>query len=488
MKPFLLSLLCASAIQAEPADEARSAKSERPNIILVMTDDQGWGQTGYNGHPVLKTPNLDAMAANGLRLDRFYAAPNCSPARASVLTGRSNDRTTVLNHGHALRRQEKTLPAALQQAGYATGHFGKWHLNGYSGPGAPILATDSHHPGVFGFDTWYSVTNFFDLNPLMSRNGSFEDMEGDSSEIIVDEALRFISEKSKEQQPFFTVIWYGTPHLPFRALEKDKAPFKHLPPAAQEHYGELVAMDRSIGTLRAGLRKLDIHENTLIWFNSDNGGLQPKKGVTPTSVADLRGFKGSIYEGGIRVPCVIEWPAGIPKSRRTSHPAGIVDIFPTIADILDLPDSSMLKPIDGLSLLPLFEKETGPRKKPLFFRHTDRLAVIDNDFKLLKDKKNVKNYQLYNLTKDPSESSDLIQSASHIDVGGSLSLRLEEWNQSVDASLAGKDFPEGTSPDPILTRNWTTSPAYAPFIEQWKKRPEFQSYIERMVPKNKSAK
>lgn len=471
MRPTLLALLFISTSLASSAEK-------RPNIILIMTDDQGWGQTSYNGHPVLKTPSLDAMAANGLRLDRFYAAPNCSPARASVLTGRSNDRTTVLNHGHALRRQEKTLPAALQKAGYATGHFGKWHLNGYSGPGAPILKDDSHHPGVFGFDYWYSVTNFFDLDPIMSREGKFEEAKGDSSEIIVTEALKFIEETSKTDQPFFTVIWYGTPHLPFRALEKDKALFPDLNPAAQEHYGELVAMDRSIGTLRSGLRKLNIHQNTLIWFNSDNGGLQPEKGVTPTSVADLRGYKGSVLEGGIRVPCVIEWPAGIPKARRTSHPAGIVDIFPTIADVIDLPESSHLKPIDGLSLLPLFIKEIGPRKKPLCFRHTGRTAIIDNDFKLLKDRSRDKKYQLYNLAKDRSEKNNIID--QHPEIATRLTAQLNAWNKSVQDSLAGKDFSEGTKPDPILTRSWPLSPQYAPYVEEWKNRPEYKSYVERV--------
>lgn len=469
MKTFLILLLCASAI-------LHAAK--RPNIILVMTDDQGWGETSYNGHPVLKTPNLDAMAKNGLRLDRFYAAPNCSPARASIFTGRSNDRTTVLNHGHALRRQEKTLPAALKQAGYATGHFGKWHLNGYSGPGAPILKNDSHHPGVFGFDHWYSVTNFFDLDPIMSRNGEFEDVQGDSSEIIVDEALKFIEEKAKSDQPFFTVIWYGSPHLPWRALEKDKALFKDLNPSSAEHYGELVAMDRSIGTLRAGLRKLDIHEDTIVWFNSDNGGL---KGITPTTVGNLRNYKNSIFEGGLRVPCVIEWPAGIPKTRRSSHPSGIVDIFPTIADILGLPESTLLKPIDGLSLLPLFKKEIASREKPLFFRHTGRAAVIDNDFKLLKEKRNAKAYQLYNLAKDQSESKNLIK--AHPEIAVKLQAQLEAWNESVDHSLAGKDFPKGVVVDPVLTRKWPTSKAYAPFVNDWKRRPEYKEYIERMNKK-----
>ncbi|MFT7443825.1 MAG: arylsulfatase A-like enzyme [Granulosicoccus sp.] len=464
MKSLLLLLLCASA----------SLASTRPNIVLVMTDDQGWGETGYNGHPILKTPNLDAMVANGLRFDRFYAAPNCSPARASILTGRSNDRTTVLNHGHALRLQEKTLPAALQKAGYATAHFGKWHLNGFSGPGAPILATDTHHPGVFGFDEWFSVTNFFDLDPLMSRQGKFEQTKGDSSEVIVDEALKFIEKKSKEEQPFFTVIWYGSPHDPFRASEADKAAFKNLSPASQEHYGELVAMDRSIGTLRAGLRKLNLHENTILWFNSDNGGL---KGVKPGTVGNLRGFKNSVFEGGLRVPCVIEWPAGISEVRRTSFPSGIVDIFPTIAELVGLPKDAMLTPIDGMSLAPLFKKEIGPRMKSLFFRHTGRTAIIDNDFKLLNDKKGGENYQLYNLTKDPTESTNLIN--SDIEVGAALAAELETWNQSVDKSLAGGDFPAGTKPDPVKARSWPTSPEYAPYLEQWKNRPEFKRYLNR---------
>ena len=146
--------------------------ASRPNIILVMADDMGWGQTGYYHHPILKTPNLDAMAKAGLRFDRFYAASAvCSPTRASVLTGRSSMRTGVPSHGHSLRRQEKTIAKALKDADYATGHFGKWHLNGMRGPGVPIFRDDTHNPGTFGFDEWVSVTNFFDRDPIMSRKG-----------------------------------------------------------------------------------------------------------------------------------------------------------------------------------------------------------------------------------------------------------------------------------------------------------------------------
>ncbi len=299
-----------------------------PNIVLVMADDQGWGQTGYYNHPILKTPNLDVMASAGLRFDRFYAAgPVCSPTRASVLTGRTHDRTGVLSHGFALHRQERTIGAALKKAGFATGHFGKWHLNGVRGPGVPVLDSDPHHPGHFGFEHWLTVTNFFDMNPVMSRMGKFEEFQGDSSEIIVAEALKFMEQSQQKDKPFFTVIWYGSPHSPWVASEQDQ--IKGETQRSANHHGELVAMDRSIGTLRAGLRKLGVADNTLVWFCSDNGGL---KGVGHDSVGGLRGNKGSLWEGGIRVPGIIEWPSGI-KPRVTSHPASTMDILPTLVDL-----------------------------------------------------------------------------------------------------------------------------------------------------------
>ena len=212
--------------------------AERPNIILVMADDMGWGQTGYYNHPVLKTPNLDAMAANGLRFDRFYAgASNCSPTRATVMTGRTNERTGVVTHGYPMRPQEITIAQVLSNAGYKTAHFGKWHLNGLRGPGAPILGDDIRGPGAFGFETWLSVTNFYDRNQLLCSMGEFEDFKGDSSEVVVDQALKFITDKAKSQQPFFTVIWYGTPHSPFVADEADKAAFANLNRDSANHYG-----------------------------------------------------------------------------------------------------------------------------------------------------------------------------------------------------------------------------------------------------------
>ena len=456
-----------------------AATPERPNIILVMADDMGYGQTGYYDHPLLKTPNLDAMAANGLRFDRFYAgASNCSPTRATVMTGRSNDRTGVFDHGYPLRLQEKTVAQALRDAGYATGHFGKWHLNGLRGPGVPILAEDSHNPGAFGFDTWLSVTNFFDLNPILSRNGEFEEFTGDSSEIVIDEALNFITKNAAITQPSFTVVWYGTPHSPFVALEKDLAQFPTLKGDALRQHAELVAMDRSIGTLRAKLRELDIADNTLFWFCSDNGGL-PK--IKPSTVGDLRGFKNSFFEGGLRVPAIIEWPAVITAAKITNHLACTTDIFPTLAEIADVPESAMGSPLDGISLLPLIAGKSAQRSQPLHFRHHGLGAIIDSDgqYKLLTQTLDAKKprFELYDLNSDHRETTDIAE--SHPEIVARLKTDFLNWNSTVEASIAGKDYPGGQlDPDQPERRFWTEVDGYQPYFDAWKTRPEYESRIK----------
>ncbi len=454
MKPhFLLSVMLLLNLVS-------SAAEERPHIVLVMTDDQGWGQMGYYDHPHLKTPNLDAMAANGLRFDRFYAgASNCSPTRATVLTGRTNDRTGVQDHGFPLRLQEKTVAQGLRDVGYATGHFGKWHLNGLRGPGVPILSGDTHHPGAFGFETWFSVTNFFDWDPWMSRMGEIEAHKGDSSEIAVDAALAFIETKVAEEKPVFAVIWFGSPHSPMIASEADRAYFADLTKGEQHHLGELVAMDRSVGTLRAGLRKLGIAENTLVWFNSDNGGLN---GYGSATVGGLRGFKNQMYEGGLRVPGMVEWPAVI-EPRVTAYPAGTVDIFSTLADVAQLPASSMLQPQDGVSLLPLFDGEIGPRKTPLFFRHRERGVIIDKDDKLVIQNGKI---ELFDLKNDPGEARDL--SDQQPEIANRLKKAYDVWEATVEASVAGNDYPEATvDPNQPERRFWRDDPAYQPYAEEW---------------------
>lgn len=450
---------------------ATAPADERPNVVLVMADDQGWGQTGYYNHPILKTPNLDAMAANGLRFDRFYAAgPVCSPTRASVLTGRTHDRTGVLSHGYALHRQERTIARAMQQAGYVTGHFGKWHLNGVRGPGVPVLDSDPHHPGHFGFDHWLTVTNFFDMNPIMSRMGRFEEFQGDSSEVVVGEALKFIQQARQQNEPFFTVIWFGSPHSPWVASKEDQIDGEEAQSA--HHHGELVAMDRSIGTLRAGLKRMGVANDTLVWFCSDNGGL---KGVGHDSVGGLRGNKGSIWEGGLRVPGIIEWPAYV-KPRITTFPASTMDIFPTLVDVIGMPPEVMLDRIDGASIKPLLAREIGRRPKPIPFHYEGRAALVDNNLKLVKLGKG--DYQLFDLKVDKTESRDIARERP--DAVKRLRIAIDAMVTSVANSQSGADYLEGkVTREGPHGRFWYAIPEYQPFLRSWGTRPEYQDWVNR---------
>lgn len=449
------------------------AAETKPNVVLVMADDMGWGQTGYYGHPILKTPNLNAMAKNGLRLDRFYAnGPVCSPTRASVLTGRAHARTGVLQHGYALHLQERTISQAMKRAGYATGHFGKWHLNGVRGPGVPVLKTDAYHPGKFGFDHWLTVTNFFDMNPILSRMGEFEEFQGDSSEVVIGQSLKFMKQQVEKGEPFFTVVWFGSPHSPWVASEKDQIQGEAKNSA--HHHGELVAMDRSIGTLRTGLKEIGVAENTLVWFCSDNGGL---KNVGHDSVGGLRGNKGSVWEGGIRVPCIIEWPAGI-KPRISSHPASTIDIFPTLVDLLDLPEDSMLDLVDGASIEPLFHKEIGPRSKPLPFHYNNKAALIDNDLKIVTEKIGGGKYLLYDLANDKTESNDLFEARP--DDARRMQKAIEQMIASVANSQTGADYPEGrVTKEGPHGRFWYAIDEYQPYLKEWSKRPEYKNWANR---------
>lgn len=486
-RDFLKATTAASCATFLPgaagAAGALSGAAQRPNIVLLMTDDQGWGQTGYNGHPLLKTPNLDAMAANGLRFERFYAAaPVCSPTRASVLTGRTPDRSGVFSHGFALRLQERTLPAALKAAGYATGHFGKWHLNGLKGPGAPILGDDAHSPGAFGFDEWLSVTNFFDRNPVMSRKGIFVDFKGDPSEIIVGEALAFIKAQATAKKPFFSVIWTGSPHGPFDASDEDCQPFAALNEASRSHHGEIAAFDRSVGALRKGLRDLGVADDTLVWYCSDNGGLPS---IEPSTTGGLRGFKGSVYEGGLRVPGILEWPAVI-RPRKTAYPASTLDIFPTLADLLSLPETARLKPADGTSLKPLLAAELAAREKPIPFRHMGKGAWLDNTHKLVAANIEEETFELYDLAADPAESKDL--AAAQPERLAQMKRDFLAWSASVESSVKGKDYAEGrVRADHPSSHSWSEDPRYRPHLESLRQRPEYSHYLTPRKTRPKAA-
>ena len=410
---------------------AGEAEVARPNVILCMTDDQGWGDVSYNEQGRLaggkfKTVELDKMAAAGLRFDRFYsAAAVCSPTRGSCLTGRNPYRYGVTSPGRPLKLQEKTLAQALAAAGYRTGHFGKWHLNGISGPGRPITKDDPLNPGAFGFQYWFSVSNFFEQNWSFSRNGETVKTNGDGSDVIVEEALRWLdSGKGASEQPFFAVIWFGNPHTPHKPLASDLEAANGDP-----ELGEIGGIDRAMGALRRGLQERGLAPDTMLWFCSDNG--------RPVANAPLKGGKGGVSEGGIRVPGICEWPARV-KPGRTSVPAVTSDYYPTIlaAAGISMPEDKP-RPIDGINLLPLLEGKMTERPSAIGFLAGNTPAWVDNRYKLIGGRKG---RELFDLSVDPGETNNI--AGANPEIFARMNRELDAWLASVDASKEGRDYPK----------------------------------------------
>lgn len=495
-------LIFACAGSPKLADENQS--SELPNIILLMGDDHGWDEVGYNGHPFVKTPVLDEMAENGMRFDRFYSGhPNCSPTRGSFLTGRHPNRYGTFSPNWSIRPEEISIAQLLKNAGYSSAHFGKWHVG-------PVKKESPTSPGAMGFDEWLSHDNFFELDPILSRNGEKpQKIEGESSKILIDEAIRFIEKTHAKKQPFMVVVWFGSPHEPYSGLQQDLALYNDLPDTLnndtviltsnetgepterplrevlKERYAEITAMDRAIGDMRDYLKDNDLRENTLLFYCGDNG--------TPPSAnrtgMTIREDKGSIYEGGILVPGIMEWPAVIKNPAVNKNISVTSDIMPTIAEITkqELPD----RPIDGISLLPFIENPQLERKKPICFWKFDEIrafgdspenyidpklqegttplvkmmagkytrtfqnfvypvvsendyrgerAITTNKFKLVMDGKtpNDMGYELYDLENDRAEKVNV--ASEYPELVENLQNQLRKWQESVLNSLTGADY------------------------------------------------
>lgn len=475
-----ICVICAITGSAASGAEPRAQARKPPNFVLLMSDDQGFGEVAHAGHSRLKTPALDQMARSGVRFERFYAAaPICSPTRASVMTGRHPNRAGVLAHNYALRPEEIALPALLRQAGYRTAHFGKWHLG-------PVKAASPVNPGAFGFDHYLSADRAFNVDDVLSRDGAEPIVfAGEGSEVIAQEAIHFMLDAHAAKRPFFVVIWFGSPHRPYQGVSQDLLQYGGGFGELAKRYAEITAMDRAIGRIRHALRKMRIAKNTLVWFSSDNG---PPPDVEEN--AGLRGHKGSLYEGGIRVPGIVEWPSVIAKGRVVSSPAVTTDIFATILDFagVDPPD----RPLDGVSLRPLLEGAestrppigfwqyrtareranppwlseadlTGqpharsPRRPARFhnFRHpmieTDGFrgdaAWLDGRWKLLvvdpepddsSDDDPPMRFELFDIAVDPAEANDL--AAQHPEIVTRMRAELADWQRSVERSLGGHDY------------------------------------------------
>jgi arylsulfatase A-like enzyme len=430
--PALLALALLFQPFSVHAEAAR-----RPNVVLIITDDQGYGDLGLHGNDRIKTPNLDRLGRESVRLTRFYVSPVCAPTRASLLTGRYNYRTGVVDTylGRAMMHpDETTLAEQLAQSGYRTGIFGKWHL----GDNYPLRPIDQ------GFQeslvcTGGGITQPSDpegnhyQDPQLLHNGRTAKFRGYCTDIFTDHALKFV--ERNRARPFFLYLAPNAPHTPLEIDESKVVPYRAagLDETTARIYAMATNIDENVGRLLHKLRDAGLERDTIVLFLTDNGPQQPRYN------AGMRGLKGGVYEGGIRVPCFVRWPAAL-KPAEVDTPAAHIDLAPTLLDACGLSTKSEAK-IDGRSVLPLLRGD-GPEwpDRPLFlqwhrgdqpepFRNA---AVITRRYKLVDGK------ELYDLQADPAERKD--QAAEHPEVVSRLRREYVTWFQDV-SSTRGYDPP-----------------------------------------------
>lgn len=454
--------LCVIATAAAlPAGLASAHAAERPNFVLFLTDDMGWGDLGCYGHPVIKTPNLDRFARQGLRLTQCYAGSAvCSPSRSALLTGRTPHRNGVytwIAEGSEvhLRTSENTLPELLRAAGYDTCHAGKWHLNGkFNDPTQP-------QPSDHGYNWWLGTQNNAapnHKNPTnFVRNGkAVGPLEGFSAVLVVEEAIAWLKNHRDSNKPFFLTVWTHEPHLPIESAPQFQKPYENLPDAdVRQHHGNVTQLDHAFGRLMAALDDQKLSDSTLVVFTSDNGpeGDGTKK-RTRGSTGGLRGRKRAMYEGGIRVPGLVRWPGKVEAGGSSAAPVIGSDMFPTLlaAAGAKVPTERVL---DGANVLPLLtgESETITRKVPLYWRlHMAtfglHMALREGDWKILASD-DLQRFEMYNIAEDPQETTDLRE--KNPDRFAALQKKLLAHNAAVEAE--GPDWWKRLTPNGGKPRN-----------------------------------
>ena len=404
----------------------------RPNVVVILTDDQGWGDLSLNGNTNLSTPNIDAIGKNGARFDRFYVCPVCSPTRAEFLTGRYHPRGGVYSTstgGERLDLDERTIADMFKAAGYRTAAFGKWH-NGSQYP---------YHPLARGFDQYYGFTSghwgdYF--APPLEDNGLPTTGKGYLPDDLTDHAIRFIEQN--QSQPFFLYLPFNTPHSPmqvpdaywerFRARElalkggdKENVDFTRAALAMVEN------VDWNVGRLTKRLTELKLEENTIVVFFCDNGPNSDRWN------GGMKGRKGSTDEGGVRSPLLIRWPGHIAPGRLVLQIAGAIDLLPTLTDLAGVPVHGN-KPLDGQSLRSILDGTTPAiPNRTLFSTWSGKVSVRTQQFRLDDSGK------LFDMTADPSQTRDV--STSFKDIAEELRSQANGFRQDVLKELGPDDRP-----------------------------------------------
>ncbi|MFN3168861.1 MAG: arylsulfatase [Phycisphaeraceae bacterium] len=418
-------MLC-SVIWTPVAD---ASPNGRPNVLIVLADDQGWGDLSFHGNKDLATPNIDSLARDGAVFERFYVCAVCAPTRAEFLTGRYHPRTGVHGVSRGAERMnldERTVAESFKAAGYATGCFGKWH-NGMQYP---------YHPRARGFDTFVGFCSghwgdYFDAE--LERDGAYFKSEGYITDVLTNEAIGFIETSAKANKPFFCFVPLCTPHSPMQVPDtywdrfKDKPLVMDHPDRREEsliHTRAALAMveniDDNVGRLLKKLDELELADHTIVIYFSDNGpnGRRWNGG--------MRGIKGSVDEGGLRVPMLMRWPAKIEAGTVFEPIAGAIDLSPTLHELAGV-DRVGDKPWDGLSLAPKLtgqsEQERELLGRLLFSHQNGRISAVDEFFRLTHDGK------FYNMLTDTGQSLDLSEVRDR--AAAQMTKRVAAWRQDV---------------------------------------------------------
>ncbi|MBI3461603.1 MAG: arylsulfatase [Planctomycetes bacterium] len=454
------SFIYASAlllILAFPARAGDSITGKRPNIVFVLTDDQGYGDLSCHGNPVLLTPNIDRLHAEGVRFTDFHVSPTCSPTRSALMTGRHEFRNGVTHT--ILERERLTLEATtiaqvLRSVGYTTGIFGKWHLGD----------EPDHWPAMRGFDEMFihgaggigqtyagscgdAPGNTY-FNPAILHNGKFEKTQGYCTDVFFGQATRWI-ESVKGKRPFFAYIACNAPHAPLEVREEDEKRYAgKVPPQVGKFFGMIANIDDNVGRLLAKLGEWGIERDTLVIFMNDNGGTA---GVSVHN-AGMRGAKATPWLGGTRASSFWRWP-GTLEPADVARLAAHVDFFPTVAEIAGAKLSDAVKQqVEGRSLVPLLQDPDANWPDRILFTHVGRwpkgsppaehkyahCSVRSARWHLVCDSKNGrKQWQLFDLSTDPGEKDDV--AAQHPGVVAQLEKTYDEWWESVQPQLVNED-------------------------------------------------
>jgi arylsulfatase A-like enzyme len=448
-----VSLLAALSACATGHDNVVSAaKQKPPHIVFFLADDLGWKDVGFHGSEI-QTPNIDALAKTGTRLESFYVQPVCSPTRAAFMTGRYPIRTglqvgVIRPHAkYGLALDELMLPQVLKRAGYTTAICGKWHLG---------TLTPEYLPTRRGFDHQYGhylgAIDYFSRK----RNGSVDwnrddkplDEEGYTTNLIANESVRLIKSHDTDK-PLFLYVAFNAPHSPLQAPKNYLDKYAHIEKKNRRSFAAMVdCLDVAIGKVLAALEARGMRENTLVIFTSDNGGARAADN------GPLRARKGSIYEGGTRVPTVVSWPGRVPAGARVDEPLHIVDMLPTLAKLAG-GSTKGSKPLDGKDAWGTITRGEPSPHDAILLNTTPRLgAVRAGDWKIVHHRaaKNArrpnrpKGFQLYNLKQDLGEKNDL--SKTNPEKLAEMKQRLASFRKAAKKPLGGSGpMPKGTSPN-----------------------------------------